>query len=644
VKAYWGDQFGRVVDQKWQSTTGTIDRFRYGYDGASNRTWRENTVARDASKALDQYYTYDGLQRLVTSQTGTLVGSPTYTGIGGTPAEQEAWTLDCLGNWTNYAVTTSGTTATQTRVHNMANELTQINTSSANVAHDAAGNMTTVPLTASPTSGHITCTYDAWNRLVTASGSTGTIPQARYFYDGLGRRIAKAALSPTNSYDRTDFYYNENWQVLEEQKAPGYASLATATSATPTAPYAQYVWDLRYIDAPVCRWRSSSTNSPGALDECLYYCNDANMNVTALVNSATGSVVERYMYDPYGKPTFCGDAWQNPTTTSAYDNEVLFGGYRWDSEIGQYQARYRYHHPTLGRWATRDPSGPSDGNNLYQYAASSPYLRSDPQGLKSEVRVDTGNHEIVIKMYVHYIVSDCDRVVRVFSKEMQREVAEMQAESAHSEAVSRLNQLFAIHQVIVPRVDGRQYEKYGIRFEQEYDWSLDHWPLDPTQNRNVYAHVIHYNYPKPGYNQVLLTSNWKGLCTTHWYAHPFRSEDDAVGIWFLETPGRAVAHETMHMLGLEDHYNRVTKISDPGYSHNLMGISAAPNLKQGQVLYVLREFFDLGSVLGDFKVAAIGSEGHVISSAEGRSIMWGGGELTFNYASGWYNTLEGPSQ
>jgi YD repeat-containing protein len=46
--------------------------------------------------------------------------------------------------------------------------------------------MTTVPLTASLTAGHITCTYDAWNRLVTATDSAGT-PIARYFYDGQNR-------------------------------------------------------------------------------------------------------------------------------------------------------------------------------------------------------------------------------------------------------------------------------------------------------------------------------------------------------------------------------------------------------------------------------------------------------------------------
>ena len=38
------DRFGRVIDQKWQDTQGTPvvkDRFRYGYDANSNRTWRE---------------------------------------------------------------------------------------------------------------------------------------------------------------------------------------------------------------------------------------------------------------------------------------------------------------------------------------------------------------------------------------------------------------------------------------------------------------------------------------------------------------------------------------------------------------------------------------------------------------------------
>ena len=36
------------------------------------------------------------------------------------------------------------------------------------------------------------------------------------------------------------------------------------------------------------------------LDKRLYYLTDANMNVTALVNTS-GQVVERYEYDPCGR-------------------------------------------------------------------------------------------------------------------------------------------------------------------------------------------------------------------------------------------------------------------------------------------------------------------------------------------------------
>ena len=55
-----------------------------------------------------------------------------------------------------------------------------------------------------------------------------------------------------------------------------------------------------YIDAPAVRFQDSNTD--GTLDNTLYYMNDANFNVTALIDES-GSVVERYSYDPYGSVT-----------------------------------------------------------------------------------------------------------------------------------------------------------------------------------------------------------------------------------------------------------------------------------------------------------------------------------------------------
>ena len=97
-RTYGGlDRFGRVAGQPWTSADGATvhDHFRYGYDRASNRRWRENVPA----SAKDEYYTYDGLHRLTQAERGDLAGTyPNYTGISGTEKRQEDFGLDALGN------------------------------------------------------------------------------------------------------------------------------------------------------------------------------------------------------------------------------------------------------------------------------------------------------------------------------------------------------------------------------------------------------------------------------------------------------------------------------------------------------------------------------------------------------------------
>ena len=97
--AYSGfDRFGRVVDQRWYDygASADRDRYTYGYDRASNRTYRENTIA----SAKDEFYTYDAINRLKTFDRGDLnVGK---TAISGTPVREEDWGLDMTGNWKDY--------------------------------------------------------------------------------------------------------------------------------------------------------------------------------------------------------------------------------------------------------------------------------------------------------------------------------------------------------------------------------------------------------------------------------------------------------------------------------------------------------------------------------------------------------------
>jgi RHS repeat-associated protein len=156
----------------------------------------------------------------------------------------------------------------------------------------------------------------------------------------------------------------------------------------------QYVWGLGYIDAPILRDRETDGGSAG-LDESLYYTQDGNFNVTALVNPA-GQVVERYSYDPYGRAIVRNGAenvdadtvndpateWDaDPDNASDVDNRILYCGYRFDSETGLYHVRHRYLHPSLGRWITQDPAGYVDGMGLFEYVSGNVGTMVDPWGL-----------------------------------------------------------------------------------------------------------------------------------------------------------------------------------------------------------------------------------------------------------------------
>lgn len=339
------DRFGRVVDQRWPQGTSELERVKYGFTPASNRQWRQETLA----SGQDQYYNYDGLYQVQAANQGTLNSGK--TGIVGTPTRTEDFTYDPIGNWNNYLTKVSGVTdLDQDRTHNTANQTTEIDGSPATVAHDPVGNMTKVPQVTDWSSTN-ELKWDAWNRLVEVQD--GSTPVAEYAYDGLTRRIKKTVGGTTRRY-----YYSTKWQILEER-------LNAATTAE-----RQFVWGLRYTDDLVLRMRGS---------ERLYMLSDY-FNPTAIADEA-GTVLERYGYDTFGlsrvmTPSFA------PRTSSNYDWETRFHAYRYDAETGLYQVRYRYLHPTLGRWPSRDPIAERGGLNLYGFVDNNPVNWVDALGLK----------------------------------------------------------------------------------------------------------------------------------------------------------------------------------------------------------------------------------------------------------------------
>jgi RHS repeat-associated protein len=165
--------------------------------------------------------------------------------------------------------------------------------------------------------------------------------------------------------------------------------------------HSRYVWDLRYIDSPVLRDEDldsdgDCTDDEGTGSERLCYANDANFNVTALVET-DGAVAERTIYDAYGQPTLYDATWANTIAESASKaNEIRFCGYVYDAVVGLYTVRYRVYDPALGRWVQRDPAGYVDGMGLYEYCVGDPSAHADPFGLAKN-RVPEGWKDLGFK-------------------------------------------------------------------------------------------------------------------------------------------------------------------------------------------------------------------------------------------------------
>jgi hypothetical protein len=147
---------------------------------------------------------------------------------------------------------------------------------------DDAGSMTSMlsPLVPTDSLGVI---YDAWNRprhVFEDDDSDGEKDAtedyiASYHYDGLGRRVFVQTYDDdiSNAPDEEwYYYYNTAWQIVEVHKT------LSDTTAEQVALYAQYVWDLRYIDSPAYRERNTSVETfpdaqvPGATPTLAWAC------------------------------------------------------------------------------------------------------------------------------------------------------------------------------------------------------------------------------------------------------------------------------------------------------------------------------------------------------------------------------------
>ena len=128
------------------------------------------------------------------------------------------------------------------------------------------------------------------------------------------------------------------------------------------------------IDEPICLVEVADNNA------VYYYHLDGLGSVVALSN-VNRVLVERYTYDVFGRPTI-RDANGTEIEDSAFGNPYRFTGRAYDAETALYYYRARYYDYATARFLQPDPTGYTDGPNVYSYCGNNSINYVDPRGLK----------------------------------------------------------------------------------------------------------------------------------------------------------------------------------------------------------------------------------------------------------------------
>ena len=381
--SYYPD--GLLETLTWKNGTSTVASWTYEYDGAGRLTGVTNGFSETTS------YTFDDEGKLLTqsNQNGTSTsntwnhatgwmteisnklsgtafaeydlvydsGSDTVgnlTGVTELSTDTVSYGYDALYRLTSAARTGSNSYSTS-YTYDLVGNITQVNGSSfasydnsnkfsslsgGSYGYDSDGNTTSFSL------GGVSGTFQ-WNdtrdKLTRVSGSG--ITTTYFHYDAYGRRVHRQQSSPRRHY------------VFS-----GDTLIGELHSGTPT--YA-YTWGSDGLVS-----QRLLTGTP----KSLWYHYGPQGETRQLTNSS-GTVVDTYLYDAYGKQI---------ASTGSDTNPYRYGGkygYYTDGWSGIILAGQRWYSPDLKRWLSRDPIAYDGGENLYGYVRQNPVGFVDPSGL-----------------------------------------------------------------------------------------------------------------------------------------------------------------------------------------------------------------------------------------------------------------------
>ncbi|MBM4344442.1 MAG: hypothetical protein FJ100_13820 [Deltaproteobacteria bacterium] len=238
-------------------------------------------------------------------------------------AQVGAWTYDARGNRlseTANGVTTAATFDAQDK---------QLTAGSRTLTYgDDLGRVTAE---AGPGGDARAYVWDAGGRLVQAQiVVNGTATQVDYTLDAAGRRVGKKV----NGTLVAGWLYDGALRPTAQLDTSGKLALRFAYGSLGHSPDAAVRFDT----------------ATGAVAGVYWFVHDQVGSVVAVVDTATGAVVERSSYGPWGNRTV-------EVPNAVFSHPFGFAGGLHDADTGLVRFGAREYDPRIGRWLARDPIG-----------------------------------------------------------------------------------------------------------------------------------------------------------------------------------------------------------------------------------------------------------------------------------------------
>ena len=134
------------------------------------------------------------------------------------------------------------------------------------------------------------------------------------------------------------------------------------TEATKNSRYWHWCFTGLSIDSFIAR--TDGTTETHTLTE--------HLGSAIALTDATGAIITKYTYEPYGATASTGTTSGNPHQYTGRENDGT----------GLYYYRARYFKPQLGRFISEDPFGLDGGMNQFAYVSGNPMQATGPDGLQ----------------------------------------------------------------------------------------------------------------------------------------------------------------------------------------------------------------------------------------------------------------------